>query len=128
MKRLFLHMVAAIISLWLATLLVPSVSIRALSTSNFFGMPLTETWEILILLGIVLGLLNFFLKPLLSALSFPLQILTLGIFGVLINIGLLWLLDYMFKELSIPWFLPLLYTTLIVWVLNLIAWFLIKND
>ena len=83
----------------------------------FWFCPNTQ-WEIILLLGIVLGLLNYFLKPLLKALSLPLEIITLGLFTIVINMALIWLLGLMFDELYVPLFLPLLYTTLIIWGLN----------
>ena len=128
MKRLFSQIIAAILGLWLAQLFVPGVIIRAYPTSNLFGFSLTAQWEIILLLGIVLGLLNYFLKPLLKALSLPLEIITFGLFTIVINMALIWLLALIFDELSIPLFLPLLYTTLIVWVLDIIIeFFLVKK-
>ena len=44
--------------------------------------------------GVVLGLINLFIKPLIKILSLPFVILTGGIFLVIINIGVLWLLKY----------------------------------
>lgn len=120
MRKLLSQVIAAILGLWLATLFVPRVVIRAYPTSNFFGFALTAQWEILLVLGIVLGLLNYFLKPLLKSLSLPLEIISLGLFTIVINMALIWLLDMMFDELYVPFFLPLLYTTLIIWALNLI--------
>lgn len=120
MRKLLSQIIAAALGLWLAILFVPGVIIRAYPTSNFFGFALTTQWEIIILLGIVLGLLNYFLKPILKALSLPLEILTLGFFTIVINMALIWLLDVMFDEFYVPLFLPLLYTALIIWGLNII--------
>ena len=132
MKRLLSQVIAAAIGLWLATLFVPGVVIRAYPTSNFFGFALTAQWEIILVLGIVLGLLNYFLKPLLKALSLPLELLSLGLFTIVINMALIWLLDMMFDELHIRstfWVvLPLLYTTIIVWLSNIIiSFFIVKK-
>ena len=41
-----------------------------------------------------MGLINLFIKPLIKILSLPFVILTGGIFLVIINIGVLWLLKY----------------------------------
>lgn len=127
MKRLLSQIIAAALGLWLATLFVPEVIIRVYPSSNFFGFSLTAQWEIILVLGIVLGLLNYFLKPILQALSLPLEIITLGLFTIIINMGLIWILDMMFDELYIPFFLPLLYTTIIIWALNIIVSKLIVN-
>jgi putative membrane protein len=129
MKRLLSQIIAGSLGLWLATLFVAGVVIRVYPDSNFFGFPLTIQWEVILVLGIVLGLLNYFLKPLLKTLALPLEIITLGLFTVVINMALLWILDLMFDELYVQPYLPLLYTTLIVWALNLIiGFFLNKNE
>lgn len=128
MRKLLSQIISATLGLWLSSLFVPEVVIRTYPTSNFFGFSLTAQWEIFLVLGIVLGLLNFFLKPLLKALSLPLEIISLGLFTVIINMALIWLLDMMFDELYVPFFLSLLYTTLIVWGLNIIiGFFIIKK-
>ncbi len=121
MKRLLSRIIAAILGLWLSTLFVPKVIVRVYPTSNFFGFSLTAQWEVFIVLGIVLGLLNYFLKPLLKALSLPLEVITLGLFTIIINMALIWLLELMFDELSAPFLFPLLYTTLIIWGTNIVV-------
>ena len=128
MKRLLSQIISAILGLWIATLFVQGVVIRAYPESNFFGVSLTAQWEIIVILGIVLGLLNYFIKPILKTLTLPLRIITLGLFTIVIDMALLWLLDTMFDELYIPLFLPLLYTTLIIWGLNIIIGFILVRD
>jgi len=123
MKRLLSQVIAAALGLWLSSLYVHGVVIRTYPNSNFFGFSLTAQWELFLVLGIVLGLLNFFLKPFLKALSLPLELITLGLFTIVINMALIWLLDLMFDELTVPLFLPLLYTTLIIWFSNIIIGF-----
>ncbi|MCX6719889.1 MAG: phage holin family protein, partial [Candidatus Staskawiczbacteria bacterium] len=114
---------------WIVTLFGLGVVIRSYPESNFFGFPLTAQWQIILVLGIVLGLLNYFLKPILKTLALPLEIVTLGLFTIVINMLLLWLLDKMFDELYIPLFTPLFYTTVIIWGLNIIiGFFLNKNE
>ena len=109
-------------------LFVPGVIIRTYPTSKFFDFSLTAQWEIILVLGIVLGLLNYFLKPILKTLSLPLEVISLGLFTIVINMALIWLLDLMFDELTVPIYLPLLYTTLIIWGLNMIIGFLINKN
>lgn len=129
MKKLLSQIIAAGVGLWLAALFVPGVIARVYPESNFFGLALTAQWQIFLVLGIILGLLNYFVKPLLKTIALPLEIITMGLFTIAINIGLLWFLDLMFDELYISGLLPLLYTTLIIWGLNtIIIFFLIKKE
>lgn len=120
MKRLLSQITSAGLGLWLATLFVPGVRVLVLPDSNFFGIPLTAQWQFLIFLGIIIGLLNFFVKPILNTITFPLRIITLGLSSFIINMALLWIVDYIFEELRAPFLFPLLWTTFIIWVLNLI--------
>lgn len=128
MKKLLSQIVSATLGLWLATLFVQGVAVSAYADSSFFGIPLVSQWQVFLVLGIILGLLNYFVRPILKAITLPLEIITLGLFSLVINMGLIWFLDLMFTELYVPWMWPLLYTTLIVWALNLIIQkFLIKE-
>jgi len=127
MKKLLLNVVAATLGLWIASVVVPGVSIALLPDTGVFGFPLTAVWELFLLLGIILGFLNFFIKPILKALTLPLEILTLGLFSLVINVILVWLLDVMFKEVTIPLIYPLVFTSLIVWALNFVLTLLIKE-
>ena len=58
------------------------------------GITYTGGIKFFVLGGVVLGLINLFIKPLIKILSLPFVILTGGIFLVIINIGVLWLLKY----------------------------------
>lgn len=122
-------MVSAGLGLYLATLFIAGTRVNVNPGSSFFGISLTENWKFFILFGIVLGLINYFIKPILDVITIPLRILTLGLFSFLINMGMLWIVDMMFEELSVPWLLPLLWTTVIIWVLHgILAKFLIKDE
>mgnify|MGYP001620161744 CR=1 len=127
MRNLLFNIIAAGAGLWLASLYVPGVKVAVISGSNFFGFPITQDWQIILTLGIILGLLNFFVKPILDIITLPLRIITLGIFGFFVNMSLIWIVDVMFKEFSAPWFWPLLYTTLIIWGLNVILSLFVKR-
>lgn len=121
-------MLGAGLGLWLATLLISGAQVRLYPNTGFLGITLTAEWQIFVLLGIVLGLLNFFVKPILDVITLPLKIITLGFFGILINMGLIWAVDAMFAELSVPWFWPLLLTSLIVWLATAVLSKLISKN
>ncbi len=120
MKRLFSQIVAAGVGLWLASMYVPGVAVRVLPDSNFFGVPLTAQWQIFLLLGVVLGLLNFFIRPVLKLISLPIEIITLGFFSIIIDMLMIWILGFAFRELTVPLLWPLFWTTFIIWAINLV--------
>ncbi len=107
MRKLFFQIVTGILGLLIATLLVP-------------GVEFSGSWQILILAGFILGLINFFLKPILKLITLPLRMLTLGLFTLVINVGMIWIVDIFFPELAIVGILPLLWTSLIIWGLGFI--------
>ena len=107
MRNILSQIVSGILGLFIASQFVDGVT--------FIG-----TWKILLLAGFLLGLVNFFVKPILKTITLPLRMLTLGLFGLVINMGLIWLVDIFFTELIIVGLLPLLWTTLIIWGLNII--------
>lgn len=114
MKRLILQITAGILGLWLAIRFVPRV--------EFAGH-----WQILILAGLILGLINFFIKPIVKIITLPLRILTFGLFGLIINIGIVWIVTIVFPELKISGVLSLFLTSIIIWALNFILSLLISN-
>ncbi len=120
MRKLLSQIISAGLGLWLATIFVAGVRVQTYPDSMFFGFPLTAQWQLFILFGIILGLLNFFVKPLLDTITLPLRIITLGLFGFVINMALIWAIDYIFREFSAPFLYPLFWTTLIIWALNII--------
>jgi len=129
MKSLFSQIIAAVAGLWIASSFIPGVIIKTHTDSSFFGFPLTAQWQLFLVLGIILGLLNFFVKPILNAITLPLRIITLGLFSIIVSMAMIWISDLMFDEIYIPWLFPLLWTTLIVWGINLVIQkLLLKNE
>jgi len=108
MRNLFLKIASGILGLWLASQFVPGVSFT------------TDSWKILLFAGFILGLINFFIKPILKFITLPLRILTLGLFSLIINIAIIWLVDIFFIELIITGIMPLFWTSLIIWGLSTI--------
>lgn len=73
----------------------------------------------LFIAGLILGLINFFIKPILKVISFPLLIISLGLFSIVINMALLWLLEYFVLELTISGLWTYLWGALIVSAVNM---------
>lgn len=107
MPRLLLTIISGILGLWLADRFIP-------------GVDFTGGWKTLLYAGLALGLINFFIKPILKIIALPIRLLTLGLFGLIINIVIIWAVDIFFAELIIKGLYPLLWTTLIVWGLGIL--------
>ncbi len=102
MQNFLAKIVSGILGLWLAVNFVPGVSF-------------TGSLKSLAIAGVLLGLVNFFIKPILKVVTLPLRMLTLGLFGIVINMAMVWAIDIFYPELVIVGLLPLFWTTLVVW-------------
>jgi putative membrane protein len=80
------------------------------------------TGDILTLLiaGLILGLINIFIRPILRLISAPLIALSFGLFLIVINIALLWLLEYLVNELTITGFWAYFWGVLVISLVNLV--------
>lgn len=88
MLRIFAHIVVNGLGIWLIAWLVPGV--------HYQGGLLY-----LLLTGAVIGLLNVLVKPVVTVLSLPLIVLTLGLFYLAINGLLLWLAGGLLDGLTV---------------------------
>ena len=80
-----------------------------------------DYWDIL-KVALILAAVNFALKPLLKLVSGFFIFITLGFFNIVINMFLLWLVDYYSAELTIPGLTPLFWSTLILSAVNMIIY------
>ena len=121
MKKLIFQILASILGIYLASQYISGVQIKVIpGASEIFGFKINALWQIIIILGIILGLANFFIKPILKIVTLPLHFLTLGFSSILINLGIVWLVSLAFEELIFLGFLPLFWTTLLISALNLL--------
>ncbi|SDT67495.1 phage holin family protein [Jiangella sp. DSM 45060] len=108
-------------ALWVATRIVDGVTISSDSTSN----------EILTLLvvALIFGLVNAFIKPVVQLLSLPLLILTLGLFTLIVNALMFELTSWIADVLDVPFHvddffwsavLGALVVSFVSWILNLL--------
>lgn len=90
MTGFLLRLMVSALGLWLASELVPGIQVHGLGT----------------LLGaaLLLGLVNAIVRPLLVILTFPITILTLGLFLIIINGAMLELVAWIFDGFRISSF------------------------
>jgi putative membrane protein len=103
--RFIVQILTNALAIFLADYLVPGII--------FTGNILT-----LLIAGLILGLINFFIKPILKLISAPLIALTLGLFTIVINMGLLWLLTNLVPELTIVNLWAYFWGTIIISTVN----------
>ncbi len=71
MKRFILHWVVVAIALWVAATIVPGVKVASFQTLGIAAL--------------VLGLVNATIRPVLTLLTLPITVVTLGLFYLLVN-------------------------------------------
>lgn len=96
-----------LVALWAANAIWDGVHIRG--------------WSAYLIGSAVLGIANAVLKPVLTILTLPLIIITLGFFYLLINIAMVALAEWIAPNFSINGFWTYVGTVLVVWAVNWIG-------
>lgn len=102
--KLIARILLTTLALLVVAAYVPGVAIDGLYTA--------------IVAAVVLGLLNVFVRPLLVILTFPITLLTVGLFILVINASLFWFASTFIEGFSVAGFLPALIGSLIVTVIS----------
>lgn len=106
---------------FIVTLLVTALSLLILSRLNI-GLQVEDTSSALIA-ALVLGLLNATLRPVLGFLAFPITILTLGLFAIILNAIVLYITAALVDGFNIRNFLTAILSAILLGILNgLIMW------
>lgn len=113
--RLILKLLINALALWLASELVGGIDLRG----DFWGI---------LLVALIFGLVNTFIKPVLKLLSFPVIILTLGLFTLIINTGMLALTAAITDNLSIDNFWSALLGAVVISLVSSVLGIFVKDD
>ncbi|GAB40884.1 MULTISPECIES: phage holin family protein [Gordonia] len=80
MRAFLLQSALSGVALWVATLIVPGLSFQFPDDAS--GL---EKFGIVVLVALIFGVVNAFIKPIVQLFSIPLYILTLGLIHIVIN-------------------------------------------
>jgi putative membrane protein len=103
-----------IIIAWLLsalTILAASYLLPGVKVDNFIAALVT---------ALVLGIVNAFIKPVLLILTLPINLLTLGLFTIVVNAILILLVDWIVPGFAVDGFLWALIFSLVLSLLNLV--------
>lgn len=84
-------------------------------------------WGSVLLGAAVLALANAFLKPVLTILTFPIILITLGLFYFVLNVAMLALAEWIAPDFSIDGFWTYVGATIVVWLVNWALYALFEN-
>lgn len=96
---------------WLVTTLAVAVAVK------LTGMQ-SEGWAPVVVMALVLGIINAFLRPILLLLSVPFILVTLGLFILVVNALLFWLAGSLVPGLEVGGFWNALFGSIIVSLVN----------
>ncbi len=101
--KIFIHLLVSTVAILIATYLIPGTTITLTSA---------------VVLAIVLGVINVFIKPVVKIIALPLTILTLGIFSLVINALFILLADAIVPSFSVSGFWPAFWFSIVLSLIN----------
>ena len=101
--------------------------VALLVIDSLFGSVEIGRWGSILLGAAVLGLANAILKPVLTILTLPLILITLGLFYFVLNILMLALAEWVAPEFVISGFWTYVGATIVVWLVNWILHSVLDN-
>jgi putative membrane protein len=115
--------------IWIVRFLIAAaINVLALLVADWaFDGVTIDGWGPLIMGGIVLGLANVFLKPLVTFIALPLILLTFGIAYFFVNVVMLLFTEWITPDFSIDGFWTYVGATIVVWLVNWIVWTLVDT-
>jgi len=100
MPGFLIRLALNVVGLWLATEIVPGFAIAGLGS--------------FLVAGLVLGIVNAVIRPVLVVLTLPFTVLTLGLFILVINAGMLGLVSWLVKDFQIAGFWAAFFGAIVV--------------
>ncbi|NTW04509.1 MAG: phage holin family protein [Peptococcaceae bacterium] len=103
------------------------LNIAGILVTAYFIEGFEVTFAAAIIGSIILGLVNATLRPLLLILTLPINILTLGLFTLVINGLMLWTVSEVIKGFDISGFWIAFISALIMMIINSVVSMLLKD-
>ncbi|MDQ1056200.1 putative membrane protein [Arthrobacter globiformis] len=101
MRSFIMRVIINGLALWIASWLLPGLDISTTATTEAIaktgvnqGTDAAGIVLAYLFIGLIFGLVNAFVRPVVSFLSLPITILTLGLFTVVINAAMLYLTSW----------------------------------
>jgi putative membrane protein len=107
MAHLLISWVVVTAGILLAAYLIPGIRVAGIKDA--------------LIAAVVLGLLNVLLRPILLFLSFPITIITLGLFIFVVNALVFWLAGQLMRGFQVDSFVPALWGSLVVSAVSFVS-------
>lgn len=114
--RLAVNLAVTVFAFW--------VAVQVLS-----GMSFTGDWVNWLVVAIIFGVVNGIIRPILLLLTLPINLVTLGLFTLVINALMLWLTSWLSSALTVDGFFTALLGAIIISIVTTILnWILPDGD
>jgi len=100
----------------LISLLISAIAVFA--TAYILPGVHVNSFTTALIVAIVLGVLNTFLKPVLVILTLPVNIMSLGLFTIVINVAILYLASYLVAGFTFDGAMWAILFSLVLWLVN----------
>lgn len=107
MARFIVQALAAAVGFWIASRIVPGVHAKGVGS--------------LIAAGVILGIINALVRPLLILLTIPLTLLTLGLFLFVVNGITVWITAAFLKGVDVDGLWPAILASIVITVISWVA-------
>jgi putative membrane protein len=87
-----------------------------------------DSFETSIYVALAMGFANTFIKPILKLISFPITILTLGLFLLVINVITVYIVDYFINGFTVHGFIPPLIFSFALSIISYILGLMFDGD
>jgi putative membrane protein len=118
MMRFILRALVAAAGFWVAAHIVPGVHVTG--------------WKTVLAAGLVLGIVNAFVRPVVTLLTLPVTVITLGLFLLVVNALMVllvsWIVDKFHGHMHIGGLVNAIFVTIVVWLVSLVANIFIGGD
>ncbi|MEK9184364.1 MAG: phage holin family protein [Patescibacteria group bacterium] len=97
------HWIVSALAIGIAAYLIPGIDVTLVGA---------------LVLAVVLGLINVFLKPLIGLITLPINIVTLGLFSLVVNALLIMLAGMVVPGFAVDGFWPAFFFSIVVSLIN----------
>jgi putative membrane protein len=111
--KLFVHWVVSVIAIVIAAYLIPGVHVTIVSA---------------FVLAVVLGIINIFFKPIITLITLPINILTLGIFSLVVNALLIMLAAVIVPNFTVDSFWSAFFFAIVLALVSAVFHAMSKNS
>ena len=108
----FVRWLSSALSVYFTAALIPGIRVKSF------------IWALIA--ALIIGFLNTIIKPILQFFSFPLLIITLGLFSLVINAFLLWSAGAILQGFEVDGFWPALWGSIVISISNAFIFWLLK--